>query len=126
MSREKVPISRPLSDRSILPMWDAAGKRFSTVWVDDRGTCSVEQHPIHEGGGASASPFHRYQNEVGYFYAIRCPASLSEAEQLRVIQDRPPGSAARALEVQAQERRSSRGSSSARSESEEAQRRGDW
>ena len=39
--REKVPQARRLSERSVLPMWDAAMKRFSTVWVDDHGTCSL-------------------------------------------------------------------------------------
>lgn len=55
------------------------------MWVDDSGTCwdsneKKERHPRCRGGY-----FHIYQLDNGSSIAMRCPVSLSKAEQERVF-----------------------------------------
>jgi len=100
-----VPRPRRLTDRRILPLWNGHG--FDPLFVDDRGTCSTEQHPVSEGAAAPWRMFHRYRDEAG-LWAVRCPASLTEAEDLRTINDSPPGTAAPILASRADERRGSK------------------
>lgn len=106
--REGVELVRKLKQRTILPVWDKAAYRFQVVLVDDQGSCSVKQHPAMEGGFVQPNLWHRYQNERGAFFAVRCPASLSEEERGRTLVDIPPGSAARSLAMRALERKSTK------------------
>jgi len=108
ISPYELPPPRKLTERRVLPLWN--GSSYDPMLVDDRGTCSVEQHPIADGGFVAPRAFHRYREADGrkQFWAIRCPASLSETEQLSTITDIPPGSCHAALASRAIERRGSK------------------
>jgi len=108
ISPHELPPPRKLTERRVLPVWN--GSSFDPMFVDDRGTCSVEQHPVTGGGFTEPRMHHRYREADGKkrFYAIRCPASLTESEELSTISDNPPGSCHAVLLERANERRGSK------------------
>ncbi len=70
-----VPISE-FKSKSVLPMWEY--HKFVAIKVDEEGSCK-DQHILVSG------PWHRYLDEKGQMFAVRCPHMLSHDEKARVI-----------------------------------------
>jgi len=89
-------------------MWNAGWKKYDTIPVDDSGSCSGQQHPVFSDGDSPVKLFHRYQDEKGRLYMIRCPSSLSEDERPRCLVNIPAGVVKSKLAIMAGERRGSK------------------
>lgn len=98
----EIPKPRRLQERRFLPM--VAGGRAEMVWIDDDR--HEREHHIHnDDGSVQWSKWHRFEDESGRFWAIRCPSTLEESEKTRARADIPPGVAADILRSYAQESR---------------------
>lgn len=71
------PISE-LKTKKVLPMWEY--HKFVAIKVDEEGSCK-DQHILVSG------PWHRYRDDQGQMFAVRCPHMLSHDERSRVIDE---------------------------------------
>ncbi len=94
------PVFSSLKRRRFVLFTGTTG-RVNPVWIDDDESCrrlepnGFRQHVLDDEGFIVPKEWHRYvfysEYRLPNLFAFRCPASLSEAERLRIEFDDPPG-----------------------------------